>query len=284
LIYGYDNLSLTNLLLERGTMINDNDDNYGFDNGEMEKDADCGENITKRRVFFRVAALIILLSFIGLIAVTSFQTVVRNASLAGIISESLHIKKNIDDNLMQAVVKVQVVARKDGLGVEQRRGTGFNIYPQGVIVTNNHLVEGAINVLVEFPDGMVFKAVNWSGSSEYDLAVINLGSAGLPVVALDERGAPQPGERITVVGNPLSLNNIVVQGTVSEYLIVGDRAVQVFTIDAPIYSGNSGSPVYSRDGRVVGVVFATLRRTVNGEDKVEGMAIPVIELNKLVTR
>lgn len=264
------------------------DDDYdenGLGDGGAEENTDCEENTAGRRpVLFRVAAFITLLAFIGLVAATSFQSF-RNASLTGLITESLHLKKDIDNNLMQSVVQIQVVSRKDGssIAVEQKHGTGFNINSRGVIVTNRHVVEGALNVVVEFPDGRVFKAVNWSSRAEYDLAVINLDCTGLPVVTLDDRGAPKPGDKIRVVGNPLSLNNIVVEGTVKEYLTVNGKADQVFTIDVPIYPGNSGSPVYGRNGRVVGVVFGTINRTENGKDMIDGLAIPIIEVLDLTS-
>lgn len=258
------------------------DDYDGYDDESIEENTEAEENTTGRPVLFRIAALVTLLAFIGLIAATSLQSL-KNATLAELITESFHLKKDIDSNLMQAVVQVQVVSRKNGSSftVEQRQGTGFNIRQTGVIVTNHHVVKDALNILVEFPDGRVFKAVNWSSRPEYDLAVINLDGSGLPVVALDERCVPQPGDSVRVVGNPLSLNNIVTEGTVRDYLTVMSNKEPVFTIDAPIYPGNSGSPVYNRDGRVVGVVFATLRHTENGIEKDLGLVIPITEVLSL---
>lgn len=260
------------------------DDYYDFNDECTEENTEDEEIATGRPVLFRIAALITLLAFIGLVAATSFQSF-KNATLAELITESLHLKKDIDNNLMQAVVQVQVVSRRNGSSftVEQKQGTGFNIKQSGAIVTNHHVVEDALNIVVEFPDGRVFKAVDWSSRPEYDLAVINLEGSGLPVVALDERGVPQHGDNIRVVGNPLSLNNIVVEGTVGEYLNVGSNKEQVFTIDAPIYPGNSGSPVYNRDGRVVGVVFATIHHTEKGIEKDLGLAIPIIEVLSLTS-
>lgn len=267
-------------------MDKDNDNEYYWPDDDGTEENTDGEERTAGwwRVLFRAAALITLLAFIGLIAATSFQPS-GDANLVGLITRSFHLKKDIDENLLQAVVQVQVVARKNGsaIAVEQKNGTGFNIDPQGLIVTNHHVVEGALNVVVEFPDGRVFKAVNWTGSSGYDLAVIKLDSTGLPAVSLDEREVPQPGDRIRVVGNPLSLNNIAVEGTVKEYLTVGGKTDQIFTIDAPIYPGNSGSPVYNLNGRVVGVVFGTIQPSGNGAEKAQGLAIPIIELFHLIS-
>ena len=230
----------------------------------------------KPSLIIRIVALITLVAFISFIAAIYYRSF-KDAALWGLVDKSANIKKTIDDNLSQSVVRVRVVARKNNsnLAVEEKMGTGFNIAPNGLIVTNHHVISDALNVLVEFPDGTVYKATKWFSKPEYDLALIELAAKELPAVNLDKRSCPDEGEKVIIVGNPLSLNNIAVEGTVLGYYLVEGKAEHVFTIDAPIYPGNSGSPVYSQSGLVTGVVFGNWHHTVDGRERTEGLAIPI---------
>lgn len=250
-----------------------------YDQLEQTLENDEAEDSFDRKpsIFIRIVALITLVSFISFIAAIYYRTV-KDAPLWGLVDKSANIKKTIDDNLSQAVVRVRVAARKNNsnlLAVEQKMGTGFNIAPNGLIVTNHHVISDALNVLVEFPDGTVYKATTWFGKPEYDLALIELAANELPAVNLDKRSGPDEGEKVIIVGNPLSLNNIAVEGTVVGYFLVEGKSEHVFTIDAPIYPGNSGSPVYSQSGLVTGVVFGNWHHTVDGRERTYGVAIPI---------
>ncbi|WP_178075216.1 trypsin-like peptidase domain-containing protein, partial [Pseudomonas sp. 2995-1] len=85
-----------------------------------------------------------------------------------------------------------------------------------------------------------------------------------------------PGMSIYVIGNPLFFNFIANRGHIID--LTEGRDVPFLMIDAPIYRGNSGSPVINEDGLVVGVVFATSRRDVDGERIRVGLAVPVEHL------
>lgn len=273
-----DNDYLNNACLDNEYRENDfiDDDEYDdYHNAE-----DDNETVSARpSLLLRVVAIITAVAFLGLVAATSWPAL--QAPLGDLISRSLQLEKNIDTRRLQsAVVQIQVVARKQGAlaPVEQKSGTGFNIDPQGIIVTNHHVIEDALNMVINFPNGEVYKAVNWVSKPEFDLAVVILHGEKLPVVPLNVDDQLAPGDKIRVVGNPLGLNNIVAEGRVEQYLMVGDKPARAFGISAPIYPGNSGSPVFDHDGRVVGVVFGNMYRQVNGEEKVTGLAIPVKEL------
>jgi len=237
----------------------------------------------KSSIFIKMVALIILMSFISFI-VTIYYCSFKDAPLLGLIDNSAYIHKTIDDNLSQSVVRVRVVAKKknSNIAIEQKMGTGFNISQNGLIVTNNHVISDALNVLVEFPDGNVYKATKWFSKPEYDLALIELAAKELPAVNLDKRSGPDEGEKVIIIGNPLSLNNIAVEGTVLGYFQFEEKVGHVFIIDAPIYPGNSGSPVYSQSGLVTGVVFGNWHNFVDGRESSYGVAIPVEVLLNII--
>ncbi|OPX85172.1 MAG: putative serine protease HhoB precursor [Pelotomaculum sp. PtaB.Bin104] len=237
-----------------------------------------------RPLWLRLVALVAILGFLGLVAVTSWPSLRWPQEMAGLVLESLRLKKEIDPAWLKAVVEIDVVYREPGstFAVAQKSGTGFNINTSGQIITNHHVVEGALNITVSFPDGKKFRGEYRAGAPDYDLAVINLQADSLPVVPLNMSRAPLPGELVRVVGNPLGLNNIVVEGKVIRYLQGGNTPGRVFSIDAPIFPGNSGSPVFDRNGQVVGVVFGRLTGTEYGSDP-PGLAVPVGEVAGLCT-
>jgi S1-C subfamily serine protease len=253
------------------------DDSYGDDN---DKHANDDIHIKSRSSWrLRIVALFTAVAFLGLVGITSWPAL--QAPLGDLVTRSLQLEKDIDiQRLQAAVVQINVLARKQGAlaTVEQRSGTGFNIDGRGVIVTNHHVIKDALNMVITFPDGKVYKAVNWASKPEFDLAVITMQADQLPVVPLNTEEQPASGDKVRVVGNPLGLNNVVAEGQVEQYLMVGDKPARVFGISAPVYPGNSGSPVFDHDGRVVGVVFGNWHRQVNGVDKVTGLAIPIQEV------
>lgn len=278
-----DNQHIDNDYLDNACLDKDYRENDFMDDDECDDyydDEDDNETVSARpSLLLRVVAIITVVAFLSLVTATSWPAL--QAPLGDLISRSLQLEKDIDIRRLQsAVVQIQVVARKQGAlaPVEQKSGTGFNIDPQGIIVTNHHVIENALNMVINFPNGEVYKAVNWVSKPEFDLAVVMLQGEKLPVVPLNVDDQPAPGDKIRVVGNPLGLNNIVAEGRVEQYLMIGDKPASVFGISAPVYPGNSGSPVFDHDGRVVGVVFGNMYRQVNGEEKVTGLAIPVKEL------
>ncbi len=226
----------------------------------------------------RVVALLTALAFLGLVVAVSWP--VAELPLAKLVSRSLQLEKDIDVKKLQAaVVDIEVVARRPGSPlVERKSGTGFNIKPEGLVVTNHHVIENALNMTITFPDGKICRAVRWLFNPDYDLAVVELSAESLPVVPVNYDRMPGPGERVRVVGNPLGLNNIVVEGEIHGYVRLRGREETVLSIDAPIYPGNSGSPVFNQKGEVIGVVFARYQSDSGGENKIFGLAVPIQEI------
>jgi len=255
---------------------------YWVEDHDSESMEDFEETSTRSPVLLRIVAFITALALLGLVIVNSWPGF--RPPLADLVKKSLQLKNDVDISLMQAVVQISVVSRRQGssVAVEQKTGTGFNIDPGGVIVTNHHVIEGALNMSITFPDGKVYKADHWVSKPETDLAVIALQAAGLPVLPVNYSRLPAPGDKIRVVGNPLALNNIVVEGKVEQYLRVRDKQGKIFSIAAPIYPGNSGSPVFDMDSQVVGVVFGSMNVVENGSEKVTGLALTMDEAIDLI--
>src|SRR5262249_57243098 len=151
--------------------------------------------------------------------------------------------------------------RRDPRGqVRQGAGSGFVIDHRGYILTNNHVVEGAFNIRVRFPDGRSMEAEVLGRDPLTDIALIKLKSppANLPVLKLGDSEAMKVGDWVVAIGNPFGLASSVSAGIVSAKA----RNIQqgpyddFLQTDAAINPGNSGGPLFNLQGEVVGVKSA----------------------------
>ncbi|MEM1331393.1 MAG: DegQ family serine endoprotease [Planctomycetota bacterium] len=160
---------------------------------------------------------------------------------------------------------------------EQRgAGTGFIVREDGYIVTNNHVVEGADELLVRMADGRELNAEIVGTDPQTDLAVIRVDETRLPAAELSESGSLRVGQWVVAAGNPLELSHTVTAGIVSATgrSGVGLTAYEDFIqTDAAINPGNSGGPLVNLRGRVVGVNTAIATRS--GGFMGIGFAIPI---------
>ena len=157
----------------------------------------------------------------------------------------------------------------------EARGSGFIIDGQGTIVTNNHVVRGATSVSVTLDDGTVLPAKVIGRDPRTDLAVLRVDAGHtLPFIQLGDSAAVRPGEWVIAMGNPFGLGGTVTAGIVSaDGRDIGSGPYDNFIqIDAPINKGNSGGPLFTQDGRVVGVNTAIL--SPSGGSIGIGFAIP----------
>lgn len=158
----------------------------------------------------------------------------------------------------------------------EARGSGFVISADGYVVTNNHVVKGATKVTVTLDDGTTLPAKIIGRDGKTDLALLKVTSSQkLPFIELGESDDVQPGEWVVAVGNPYGLGGTVTAGIVSARgrdINEGpyDNFIQ---IDAPINRGNSGGPLFTQDGKVVGVNTAILSPSGGGSIGI-GFAIP----------
>jgi len=152
-------------------------------------------------------------------------------------------------------------------------GSGFIISADGYIFTNNHVVERADTILVKLSDGREYKAEVIGRDAKTDLALIKIKPGNsLPVVEIGDSEKLRVGEWVIAIGNPFGLEQTVTAGIVSaKGRVIGagpyDNFIQT---DASINPGNSGGPLFSMEGKVIGVNTAIV-----AQGQGIGFAIPI---------
>lgn len=160
---------------------------------------------------------------------------------------------------------------------DDSKGTGFNIHEHGLIVTNEHVVDASQTAFVQFPDGKTFSAEVIVRDAELDFALLQLeeNEGELPVLQIDPEPSWKANDPVHVIGNPLFFSHIANEGVILGVTRVQDRASPVLMLQAPIFKGNSGSPVLDKNGLVIGVVFATSSVQHQGKKQKVGLAVPI---------
>ncbi len=168
---------------------------------------------------------------------------------------------------------------------QQSFGTGFIIRPEGVIITNQHVVSGADKIIVSLPDGTDAPALLLGEDALTDIAVIRIERTGLPTVTVGHSNDLMIGEWVVALGNPFAylLGNAeptVTAGVVSAVhrnILPGrDQSglyLDMIQTDAAINPGNSGGPLASATGEVIGVNSSILSQS--GGSVGLGFAIPI---------
>ncbi|MGD2269382.1 MAG: DegQ family serine endoprotease [Desulfobacterales bacterium] len=140
-------------------------------------------------------------------------------------------------------------------------GSGFIIDKDGYIVTNNHVIEDADQIMVKLKNGREFEAEIVGRDANTDIALIKLkSSAQLPFVELGDSDALEVGEWVVAIGNPFGLEHTVTAGIVSaKGRVIGSGPYDDFIqTDASINPGNSGGPLLDLEGKVVGINTAII--------------------------
>ena len=167
-----------------------------------------------------------------------------------------------------------------GRAPQVREGTGSGVIyrPDGYIVTNHHVVDGAQAVTVSLDDNRRFRARLVGSYPEADIAVLKVDAAGLPALAFGDSEAVEVGDWVLAVGNPYELSSTVTAGIISargrDIDIIDRRgALESFLqTDAAINPGNSGGALVDTRGEVVGINTAIYSRS--GGYAGYGFAIP----------
>ena len=164
----------------------------------------------------------------------------------------------------------------------QGAGSGVIISADGYIVTNNHVVAGADEILVKLNDNTEYKGRIIGLDETTDLALVKVEAKNLPAIAIGNSDALKIGEWVLAVGNPFNLTSTVTAGIVSaKARSLGANGVESFIqTDAAINAGNSGGALVNERGELVGINAMLYSQT--GSYAGYGFAIPTTIMNKVV--
>jgi len=134
-------------------------------------------------------------------------------------------------------------------------GSGFILSPDGVIITNAHVVDDADQVTVKLTDRREFTAKVLGVDKTTDIAVLKIAATGLPYVKVGDPKQTKVGEWVVAIGQPFGFENTVTSGIVSakSRSLPGDSYVPFIQTDAAVNPGNSGGPLFNLRGEVIGV-------------------------------
>lgn len=179
-----------------------------------------------------------------------------------------------------------------GIGAPRDRivgslGSGVIVSPDGVIVTNNHVVEGGQEITVSLYDRREFPAKILLADPRTDLAVLKIqlpAGERLPALAINDTGDLQVGDLVLAIGDPFGVGQTVTNGIISALNRTadptGDAASSYIQTDAAINPGNSGGPLVDMNGDIIGIDSFILSRS--GTSSGVGFAIPAALVKRVV--
>ncbi len=186
------------------------------------------------------------------------------------------------ERALPAVVQVTTLGQSEGpsSGENEPRpissGSGAIIDArQGIIVTNNHVVEGGRKFTVDMTDGRIFDAVLIGKDKATDLAVLKIEATGLSQIEVVNSDSLRTGDLAFAVGYPLGLDQTLTMGVISGLgrSGMGDRIEDYIQTDAAVNSGNSGGPLLDSRGRLIGINTSILSGGGGGNDGI-AFAVP----------
>ena len=195
-----------------------------------------------------------------------------------------HAASLVEDSVVHITTKSSRVA-SDFFGRRVRRqasglGSGVVVSEDGYILTNNHVIEDATELMVRFAGGREYEATLVGGDALRDIAVLKVDATGLQPARFGDSESMEVGEWVLAIGSPFGFDRTVTAGIISAkgrgLGIVSDEfkdAEQFIQTDAAINPGNSGGALINLDGEVVGINSAIFSRT--GGSVGLGFSIPI---------
>ncbi len=213
---------------------------------------------------------------IGAVVLPEVNLSAAHSSSEMSIAETVKIVK---DSVVEITTEIKSSGGFSRQYVISGAGSGVIISETGLVITNNHVIDGASRITVRLTNGNEFEAMLIGTDEENDIAVLSFAPGGEKLTAAKNGNSDilETGQQIIVIGNPLGeLGGTVTSGIISctarEIQVEDVGTMTLLQTDAAVNPGNSGGPVYNAEGAVIGVVTAKYSSTgIEGL----GFAIPI---------
>ena len=221
---------------------------------------------------------------------TVYATPTENLSYA---DEGMMSPKMVYQNNAKSVVGISATVQTVFFNGQTRQGTstgsGFILTEDGYVVTNYHVIEGAVSVKVVMDNDTEYAAEVVGYDALNDVAVLKVEAENLPAVTLGSSDELCIGDMVVAIGNPLgSLTATLTVGYVSgkdrQVSTDSSTVINMIQTDAAINSGNSGGPLFNMRGEVVGITSAKYSGTTASGASIEGIsfAIPIDDVMSII--
>src|SRR3984957_1696638 len=217
-------------------------------------------------------------SLVREVAPSVVTVIVEEQSVGAGARAAARVNSGTDYDAVGAIIRRLLSGANANPGGEDRAtgalGSGFVIRSDGLIVTNRHVIAGARTVRVHLSDGRELPAKILGADAVTDIALLKVSASNLPVLRLGSSQAISVGDAVIAIGNPFGLGQSVSAGIISARArtLEDDPYIDFLQTDAAINHGNSGGPLLSMDGTVIGVTSAIL--SPSGGSGGLGFAIP----------
>ncbi len=241
--------------------------------------------MNKAWIFSSIASVVIIVAGIGSFSYINrtVPTQLPNKPLLASTTAQTTSQTNTGTSTLKDVIfntqkKVVMIELEDG-----SLGSGFLYNDQGDVITNAHVVAGALNVKVKTADARTLTGKVIGIGTDTDIAVVRVPElVGTEPLKLAQKGSADVGDNVLALGSPLGLQNTITTGIISgvgrDFTIDPYVYTNLYQISAPIAPGNSGGPLIHADtGEVLGINSA-----MASESNTIGFSIPVAEIQKTV--
>lgn len=241
--------------------------------------------MNKGWIFSSIASVVIIAAGIGSFSYINrtVPTQLPNKPLLASTTAQTASQTNTGTSTLKDVIfntqkKVVMIELEDG-----SLGSGFLYNDQGDVITNAHVVAGALNVKVKTADARTLTGKVIGIGTDTDIAVVRVPElVGVEPLKLAQKGSADVGDNVLALGSPLGLQNTITTGIISgvgrDFTIDPYVYTNLYQISAPIAPGNSGGPLIHADtGEVLGINSA-----MASESNTIGFSIPVAEIQKTV--